>query len=42
MDELDIHEYLDELKHGDNEDFKKQYKLVKEQYKLPKLDENEK
>jgi len=42
MDELDIHEYLDELKHGDNENFKKQYKLVKKQYKLPKLDENEK
>ena len=41
VDELDIHEYLDELKHGDNEDFKRQYKLVKKQYKLPKLDENE-
>lgn len=41
MDELDIHEYLDELKHENNENFKKQYKLVKKQYKLPKLAENE-
>lgn len=35
MDEYDIHEYLDILKHEDNEDFKNDYKLVKKQYKLP-------
>lgn len=35
MDEYDIHEYLDILKHEDNQEFKNDYKLVKKQYKLP-------
>lgn len=35
MDEYDIHEYLEILKHKDNQSFKNDYKLVKNQYKLP-------
>lgn len=37
MDELDIHEYLDELKHKENDEFYKNYKEVKKLYKLPQV-----
>jgi phosphate:Na+ symporter len=35
MDEFDIHEYLDELKHEDNKEFKEDYYAVKKLYVLP-------
>lgn len=35
MDEFDIHEYLDELKHEDNKAFKEDYYAVKKLYVLP-------
>lgn len=33
-DGLDTHEYLDKVKHGNNEEFKKQYLMFTEKYKL--------
>ena len=35
MDEFDVHEYLDELKHEDNQAFKDDYHAVKKLYVLP-------
>jgi phosphate:Na+ symporter len=35
MDEFDIHEYLDVLKHEDNKAFKDDYYAVKKLYELP-------
>lgn len=37
INELDIHEYLDKLKHKENNDFYKKYKKIKKQYKLSKI-----
>src|SRR5699024_10564375 len=36
MEGYDIHEYLEVLKHEENEKFKEQYKKVKKEYILPK------
>lgn len=35
-DDFDIHDYIDELKHKNKDEFYKEYKSVKSQYKLPK------
>lgn len=35
MEEFDIHEYLEILKHEDNKEFKEDYKATKKLYKLP-------
>lgn len=34
-DDFDIHDYIDELKHKNKDEFYKEYKMVKSQYKLP-------
>jgi phosphate:Na+ symporter len=35
MEEFDVHEYLEILKHEDNKEFKEDYKATKKLYKLP-------
>lgn len=36
-DEMDIHEYIYDLKHKEKDKFYEEYKLVKKQYKLPQI-----
>ena len=36
-DGFDTHDYLEQLKHEDNEKFKEQYRITKKQYKLSKI-----
>ncbi len=35
LDSLDVHEYLEKLKHEDNKEFKEDYQAMKKLYRLP-------